>query len=227
MSTGPAVPMEWKQFVALIADVDRTLEHVIYPDDPWLKQEAIQQMAMSLSQGYHAILAQDLRVPAFFSFLNPVIKSAAPNPDYMYRTSFVEGRGTYRLSGQRNTSLFVHVGIGSGYIGVDDQPGPSLGHIDLDTITRPDGTFSIILSPERPSGRAAMRATGISSIRGRGPSASARRATTGRPRSIAASPSSGSTISPASPARRRRRSLIGWSGWRAFRSATPSCSCIL
>jgi len=154
MSTGPAVPMEWKQFVALIADVDRTLEHVIYPDDPWLKQEAIQQMAMSLSQGYHAILAQDLRVPAFFSFLNPVIKSAAPNPDYMYRTSFVEGRGTYRLSGQRNTSLFVHVGIGSGYIGVDDQPGPSLGHIDLDTITRPDGTFSIILSPERPSGYA-------------------------------------------------------------------------
>src|SRR3546814_14626811 len=86
-------------------------------------------MAMSLSQGYAPIMAQDSRVPAFFTFLNPVIKSAAPNPDYMYRTCFVEGSGTYRLSGTRGTTLFVHVGIGSGYIGVDDQAGPSVGHI--------------------------------------------------------------------------------------------------
>src|SRR3546814_14494893 len=79
-------------------------QHVIDPADPWLKQEAIQQMAMSLSQGYAPIMAQDSRVPAFFTFLNPVIKSAAPNPDYMYRTCFVEGSGTYRLSGDRKST---------------------------------------------------------------------------------------------------------------------------
>ncbi|MEZ5708300.1 MAG: DUF1214 domain-containing protein [Blastomonas sp.] len=153
MSIGPAVPMEWAQFIELIAGIDQSLKHVIDPDDPWLKQEAIQQMAMSLSQGYAPILAQDSRVPAFFTFLNPVIKSAAPNPDYMYRTSFVEGHGSYRLSGTRGTTLFVHIGIGSGYIGVDDKPGPSLGHIDVDTLTLgADGAFSVILSAERPAG---------------------------------------------------------------------------
>src|SRR3546814_19426528 len=74
MATGPAVPMEWEGFIDLIAGIDRSLQHVIDPADPWLKQEAIQQMAMSLSQGYAPIMAQDSRVPAFFTFLNPVIK---------------------------------------------------------------------------------------------------------------------------------------------------------
>lgn len=153
MSTGPAVPMEWERFIHLISGIDRSLEHVIDPADPWLKQEAIQQMAMSLSQAYAPIMAQDSRVPGFYSFLNPVIKSAAPNPDYMYRSTFVEGGGTYRLSGWRGTTLFLHIGIGSGYIGVDDKPGPSVGHIDADTLTLDDaGRFSVILSAERPEG---------------------------------------------------------------------------
>ncbi|WP_260583734.1 DUF1214 domain-containing protein [Sphingopyxis sp. PET50] len=153
MSTGPAVPMEWERFIHLISGIDRSLEHVIDPADPWLKQEAIQQMAMSLSQAYAPIMAQDSRVPGFYSFLNPVIKSAAPNPDYMYRSTFVEGGGTYRLSGWRGTTLFLHIGIGSGYIGVDDKPGPSVGHIDADTLTLDDaGRFSVILSAERPDG---------------------------------------------------------------------------
>src|SRR3546814_13841980 len=88
-------------------------------------------MAMSLSQGYAPIMAQDSRVPAFLTFLNHVIKSAAPNPDYMYRTCFVEGSGTYRLSGNRGTPRFVHVGIGVVYSDVDDHAGTSGGRIVL------------------------------------------------------------------------------------------------
>lgn len=153
MSIGPKVPMEWSRFIDLIRDVDRTLENVIDPEDPWLKQEAIQQMAMSLSQGYLPIFASDSQHPGFFSFLNPIIKSAAPNPDYMYRMCFIEGDGTYRLSGFRGSSLFVHVGIGSGFIGVDDQPGPAVGNIDLDSLTLgPDGSFSLLLAAKRPDG---------------------------------------------------------------------------
>src|SRR3546814_16905408 len=101
MATGPAVPMEWEGFIDLIAGIDRSLQHVIDPADPWLKQEAIQQMAMSLSPGYAPIMAQDSRVPAFFTFLHPVIKSAAPTPNYMYRPCFVQGSGTPSPPGPR------------------------------------------------------------------------------------------------------------------------------
>jgi hypothetical protein len=145
--------MEWPRFIELIRGIDKTLDHLIDPDDAWLKQEAIQQMMMSLAQGYHAIFHSDPQHPMFFTFLNPIIKSAAPNPDYMYRSSFVEGTGTYRLSGKRGTTLFAHLGIGSGFIGVDDVPGPTVGNIDLDTLNLgPGGEFSIIVAPERPDG---------------------------------------------------------------------------
>ena len=153
MANGPAIPMEWPRFHELIRDIDKTLKHLIDPDDAWLKQEAVQQMAMSLAQGYWAIFHSDPQHPTFYSFLNPIIKSAAPNPDYMYRSAFIEPAGTYRLSGKRGTTLFVHVGIGSGYIGVDDVPGPAVGNIDLDALNiAADGSFSIIIAPERPEG---------------------------------------------------------------------------
>jgi hypothetical protein len=145
--------MEWSQFVDRIAKLDSTFEHLTRPDDPWLRQEAVQLVAMSLAQGYHAILAQDIAHPQFFSFLNPVIKSAAPNPDYMYRFAFLDSAGTYRISGFRGSTLFVHFAISTGVIGVDDVPGPVVGNIDLDTLTiGPDGAFELILSRQRPEG---------------------------------------------------------------------------
>jgi hypothetical protein len=91
--------------------------------------------------------------PHFISFLNPVIKSGAPNPDYMYRMAFVESSGTYRVSGFRGTTLFVHLGIGTGIVGVHDKPGPFIGNIDIDTLAiGPDGAFELILSSVRPEG---------------------------------------------------------------------------
>lgn len=152
MSNGPAAPMEWDRFVGLLAGLDDTIAHLDDPDDVWLKQEAIQQLAMSLSQGYVSILGQDATHPQFMSFLNPVIKSAAPNPDYMYRIALIDGAGSYRVSGFRGTTLFVHISVGSGFMGVDDAPGPAIGNVDLDTLALgPDGAFSILFSAERPA----------------------------------------------------------------------------
>lgn len=153
MIKGPPVPMEWPRFIDLIKDLDETLDHLIESEDAWLKQEAIQQIVMSLSQGYQALFHSDPQHPVFYSFLNPIFKSCAPNPDYMYKSAVIEGAGTYRVSGRRGSSLFVHIGVGAGFIGIDDTPGPTLLNIDLDELTiAPDGTFSFILAPERPQG---------------------------------------------------------------------------
>jgi hypothetical protein len=154
MSKGPSVPMEWSQFVDAISTLDSTLNYVVDPDDVLLKQEAIQQIVMGLAQAYHLAFSGDPQHPQFMSFLNPVIKSAAPNPDYMYRMAIIEDGGVYRVSGHRGTTLFVQLGVGSGLIGWDDVPGPPLASIELDddlTVAQ-DGTFSVIISPERPTG---------------------------------------------------------------------------
>jgi hypothetical protein len=153
MSKDSVMPMDWQRFIGLISGADNILDQIMDPKDPWLRQEAVQQLLMSLSQGYHALLSQDPQHPYFFSFLNPIIKSAAPNPDYMYRHAFIQEGGTYRISGRRGTSLFVHLHIGSGLIGVADEAGPAVGNLDFDELTiGEDGMFSLILSAERPDG---------------------------------------------------------------------------
>jgi hypothetical protein len=154
MSNGPAVPMEWSRFCALLANLDDMLELIVDPQDAWLKQEAVQLVVMTISHAYHCLFSQDPWHPNFYSFLNPIIKSAAPNPDYMYRSSLIDPTGTYRVSGNRGTSLFAQLGVGSGMIGIHDVPGPPLVSLNLDedVTIAPDGSFSILISPQRPEG---------------------------------------------------------------------------
>ncbi|MBV1688885.1 DUF1214 domain-containing protein [Novosphingobium sp. G106] len=151
---GSSAQMEWSQFVESLKPIENTLAYVLGVEDSWLRQEAIQQMAMSLSQAYALHFSDDPQRPHFAPLLNPIIKSAAPNPDYMYRIAFIDDLGTYRISGQRGTNLFTQVGVGSGLVGVDDIPGPPLVSLELDEdlTLAPDGKFSFIVSPERPEG---------------------------------------------------------------------------
>lgn len=145
---------EWAQFVESLKAVENTLSYVLGADDSWLRQEAIQQMAMSISQAYTLHFSDDPQRPFFIPLLTPIIKSAAPNPDYMYRLAFIDDVGTYQVTGCRGTNLFTQIGVGSGLVGVDDVPGPPLLSIELDDdlTLAPDGSFSFIVSPERPAG---------------------------------------------------------------------------
>lgn len=146
--------MEWSQFVEAIKPIENTLSYVLGDDDTWLRQEAIQQMAMNISHAYTLHFTDDPQRPSFMPFLSPIIKSAAPNPDYMYRLAFIDDAGTYEVTGFRGTNLFTQFSIGSGMVGVDDVPGAPLltFELDEDVTLAPDGSFSFILSPERPDG---------------------------------------------------------------------------
>jgi hypothetical protein len=145
--------MDWKRFLSLLAGMEQSLQWLVDKADPRIQQEAVQQMVMSLAQGYHALLLQDPQHPQFFSLLNPVIKSAAPNPDYMYYSALVEAGGVYRVSGFRGTNLFTIFSVGGGLIGVSDVPGPTYLNVDIDTLRLDERrNFSFILSAQRPDG---------------------------------------------------------------------------
>lgn len=147
--------VEWDDLLDALRSQEAILATIADPADPQLRQEAVQLLAMGLAQGYHQLLSQDRDHPEFISFLNPVIKAAAPNPDYMYYHAAIDGDGAYRLSGSRGTSLFVHFSFVADVVGEADAPGPSVSHFDLDEMTiAPDGAFEILVCAERPEGYA-------------------------------------------------------------------------
>src|SRR5205823_4359217 len=79
-----------------------------------------------------------------------------PNPDYVYMTTEVDPKGTYRISGYRGSSRFVEITQQSFDMLRADRkgmkPSPATHDFDEDIKVGKDGYFSVVLSPERPAG---------------------------------------------------------------------------
>src|SRR5262249_5888974 len=87
---------------------------------------------------------------------NYAFNQGGPNPDYVYSVVEVEASGTYRISGFRGTSRFVEVTQSEWTFlapALITKGGAVPGSGDLDDLTLDDdGSFSVILSGERPQG---------------------------------------------------------------------------
>ena len=115
-----------------------------------LRQEAVQQLAMTVAQAYIVLFSQNPHYPQLVTFTNPVINSGT-NPDFMYFYTALDASGTYRLSGSRGSSLFIHLVQNSGMIGLHEVPGPPLRMLDVDSLEiASDGRFSVLMSCEKP-----------------------------------------------------------------------------
>src|SRR5688572_1166194 len=167
---GAATPLEmgWGSYLEKLAEIPGQLHLDLPADDQQLSQEVVQQLAAIAAQAYPILFSQDPRRPQLVPFTSPIFR-AGTNPDFTYLYGALDGRSSYRLSGDRGSSLFVHVVQNSGMLGLHEQPGPPLATLDLDTIqVAQDGAFSVVLAPHRPDGhtgdwwRLDERATSIS-----------------------------------------------------------------
>jgi len=113
------------------------------------------RLALSaVANGYLSHIALDPRRPTWTPCWNISMNMGGPCPDYTYRTTEVDPRGTYRISGFRGSNRFVEIGQQSYEIlGHEGETSVAPMQHDLDDLTLgPQGEFSVILSPERPAG---------------------------------------------------------------------------
>ena len=87
--------------------------------------------------------------PAFVPSVGYYTMYGSPNPDTLYRNTTIDPRGTYRISGQRGTVPDVTVMP----FGAPTADGlQTFAPFDFDDLTiADDGTFDVVLSPERPA----------------------------------------------------------------------------
>lgn len=123
------------------------------PDDPQLRADLHDQFFMNLVQGYFIYLGSTATNPDFTPNYNHVLR-LQPNPDDTYVRTEVDGRGVYRISGERGTIHLLTITLSNQVIGTTETPGGQTGEYDIDeAITlEPDGTFEVLLSNERPAG---------------------------------------------------------------------------
>ncbi|MGO8863839.1 MAG: DUF1214 domain-containing protein [Acidimicrobiales bacterium] len=120
-------------------------------------QDMNKYVLSALASGYFCLVYTDARRPAFMPLWNYASPQGGPNPDYVYSTIEVDSDGVYQISGTRGTTRFVeitqsHENIPNPSLEVPKDP-PLRTTNDLDELTiGNDGTFSVILSAERPAG---------------------------------------------------------------------------
>jgi hypothetical protein len=147
---GEAQPLAWREFLGTLEKLTSWEHRGSIERDPQLRQEAVQQLAMTAAQAYIILFSQRPDAPQLVTFTNPILNSGT-NPDFMYFYAMLEAGRTYRLSGSRGSSRFIHVVQNSGMIGLDEAPGPPLAMLDVDSLRiSADGEFSVVLSQERP-----------------------------------------------------------------------------
>lgn len=154
----------WASYLAPLATLGDELAAKLPSDTPQHRAELFQLLYMNISFGYWGSYYQDVDHPDLWSpFDNQVVGHMFPNPDDSYHIARLDGRGTYRLTGDRGTSLFVDFQQaaapgqgGRGFFTTGDGPkwDQTLANLDADKDLKfeKNGEFELIISPERPAG---------------------------------------------------------------------------
>ena len=151
----PNLP-EWKDHMARLAALQDEVAGQIYQSaDPQQRQDAWNLMFQQLARVTIVHMGADADYPEFLPLYNSTLNVAAPNPDYVYYGTALEGTATYRLRGFRGTNRFTYLQFSATDF-TDQSRSPAnivLGGFALDEVKADkDGNFDFILSAERPAG---------------------------------------------------------------------------
>lgn len=147
---------EWKDYIATLgAAGEQVIGNVYNSQDPQERQEAWNMLFGQLSRGWLTYATVDANDPEFVPMYNLGYNIAAPSPDFVYFSTPLDGRGVYRLRGNKGTNRFTFMQL----TGPNNSEDPAqnkntmYNYFRLDQVpAAKDGSFDLILSAERPAG---------------------------------------------------------------------------
>lgn len=121
--------------------------------NPQIMAESMRLLLAGLVRASSDALVGDRRHPMFVPELNIAQNVFQPNADTIYKSAIIEKGGSYLLRGDRGTvRMIILAQMGPDTLRTG-QHSPLLGQVDFDDLTiGEDGTFELVVSPERPAG---------------------------------------------------------------------------
>jgi hypothetical protein len=146
---------EWKDYMtSLTAAGEQSIGSVYNSTSPQDRQDAWNILFSEIARGYLSLVAVDPDHPEFVPTYNTGFNIAAPNPDYIYYATPIDGKGVYRLRGLKGNNRFTFMQITGPTF--DDPKKASMSMFNffrLDQVPGGlDGSFDLVLSAERPKG---------------------------------------------------------------------------
>ena len=146
----------WSDYVEALKPAGDVADMPWFPKDELTRAEVYRQLVMNIAQGYIWFFQSTPDHPDWMPFENSIFL-LQPNPDGIYHIAPVNGRGTYRIVGNRGTNPIMGFAVGSGMLGTKSHAAslvrgkPGFNNYDADGLTLgKGGAFEVIFSAERP-----------------------------------------------------------------------------
>ena len=148
--------LSWEKLVdelRPLGDAMRTRVPERLRSDPQTMAESMRLLLAGLARASSDALVGDRRHPIFVPELNIAQNIFQPNADTIYKSAIIEKGGSYLLRGDRGTvRMIILAQMGPDTLRTG-QHSPLLGQTDFDDLTvGEDGSFELVISPERPAG---------------------------------------------------------------------------
>ena len=146
---------QWSAFIDTLAAGGAEVYRVSTPGRSVEEQSQVTQaLIWALIAELQSLASIDRDHPRWLTLLNHEMRRFNSNADNSYEVAYIRGSGTYRIFGKRGTTKLMYLQVGAGTLGVGDLTRHKmLGDLNVDDCEiADDGTFEVILSPQRPAG---------------------------------------------------------------------------
>lgn len=141
-------PATWNDYLEKLKQINQLQDYI---DLPLSDTEVAQFLFKNLSHAYIVAYQSDPDFPEFVPFVNHVHGLGGPNPDNTHYFATIDGRNTYRITGQRGTVHMIDIQVGTDWVGFSEKPGKALVTKQMsEFMINEDGTFEILLSKFKP-----------------------------------------------------------------------------
>lgn len=148
----------WPGLIETLGSLPSRMLAMLPPEmraDPQVRQDVGRLALASLTASAFDALTADGDHPFFLPQLNMLTFAGQPNPDTIYRYTYITPGGIYRIRGRKGSTRIASIGEMPPYRMVDGvlTASPIKNYHDINAL-KPDadGHFDVILSSERPSG---------------------------------------------------------------------------
>lgn len=146
---------QWSAFIETLAAGGEEVFSAATPGRSVEEQSQVTQaLTWALIAELQSLASVDRDHPRWLTLLNHEMRRFNSNADNTYEVAYIRGSGTYRIFGKRGTTKLMYLQVGAGTLGVGDLTRHTmLCNLNVDDCDiSDDGTFEVILSPERPVG---------------------------------------------------------------------------
>lgn len=149
-ATSPAAEA-WQRYSDTMRDLHRQFMASPWAQLPEQRAQGLYLLQAMEVMGFNTYVAPRQDYPALKVSYPPLELSwGMTNPDFFYRTGFVDGARTYRVYGKLNGVRWATMQVMDGFMG--DETMNTIGNVDFDDLKiGPDGSFEFFLGANPPA----------------------------------------------------------------------------